>query len=216
MAGAVKKFFNKTVVPLLGFFWIFFTGLTLRVKVIGKENEDFVYKNGCVLAFWHSRLFYMPYHFRWQKRWRILVSPSSDGDIINGVLRLFGFYTVRGSSYKQPARALISLARKVKGGASAVMIADGSRGPANAAQPGSAALAKLTGRSIVPLAFGAEKNKRLNSWDKTVLPMPFSRVNMVFGKPIKVDKDSDDKQLELKRLELELELNKITGLADTF
>lgn len=193
-----------------------FVCLTLRVKVTGGKNEDFVRENGCILAFWHSRIFYMPYHFRWQKRWRILVSPSSDGDIINGILRLFGFSTVRGSSYKSPVRALISLARKVKSGASAAMIADGSRGPANVAQPGSVAIAKLTGRLIVPIAFGAERKKNLHSWDKTILPMPFSRINMVFGKPIAVKKNTDGRQLELKRLYLEEELKKITAIADTF
>lgn len=158
----------------------------------------------------------MPYHFRWQKRWRILVSPSSDGDVINGILKLFGFSTVRGSSYKNPVRALLSLARKVKSGASAVMIADGSRGPANTAQSGCVAIAKLTGRLIVPIAFGAERKKNLGSWDKTILPLPFSRINMVFGNPIAVEENADGSQLELKRLHLEEELKKITAIADTF
>ncbi len=216
MSGAAKRFLHKTLFPFLGFCWISLICLTLRVKVTGGENEDFVRKNGCILAFWHSRIFYMPYHFRWQKRWRILVSPSSDGDIINGILKLFGFSTVRGSSYKNPVRALVSLARKVKSGASAVMIADGSRGPANSAQSGSVAIAKLTGKLIVPIAFGAERKKNLRSWDKTILPLPFSRINMVFGDPIAVEKNADGRQVELKRLHLEKELNKITAIADRF
>jgi len=158
----------------------------------------------------------MPYHFRWQKKWRILVSPSSDGDIINGVLKLFGFSTIRGSSFKSPTRALLVLTRELNKGASAVMIADGSRGPANTAQIGSLALAKLTGKPVVPIAFGAEKKKNLGGWDATLLPRPFTRINMVFGKPIFVDKKSGEQELESGRAELEKELKRITELADRF
>lgn len=123
---------------------------------------------------------------------------------------------MRGSSYKNPVRALVSLARKVQNGAGAVMVADGSRGPANFAQSGCVAIAKLTGRLIVPIAFGAERKKNLRSWDKTILPLPFSRVNMVFGEPIAVEKNSDASKLESKRLQLEGELKKITAMADAF
>lgn len=193
----------------------------MRVNVIGKEQAEFVRKNDVVLAFWHSRIFYMPYHFRRQKKWRILVSPSSDGDIIDGVLRLFGFITVRGSTFKSPTRTLLVLAKVLNKGTSAAgagvaMIADGSRGPANIAQIGSVALAKLTGKLVVPVAFGAERNKNLGSWDKTIIPMPFTRINMVFGKPISVDRKSSEQELESRRAELEKELNRITKLADRF
>ena len=178
----------------------------------------------------------MPYHFRWQKRWGVLVSPSGDGDMLDGILKLFGFFTIRGSSFKSPTRALLVLAKVFKKGTSAVgtsavdtsaagtstvgacvaMVADGSRGPANIAQIGSVALAKLTGKLVVPVAFGAERKKNLGSWDKTLLPMPFSKVNMVFGKPISVDKKCSDEQLESGRAELEKELKRITDLADRF
>jgi hypothetical protein len=158
----------------------------------------------------------MPYHFRWQKKWRLLVSPSSDGDIINGIVNRFGLFTVRGSSFKSPTRALLALARDVRKGASVAMVADGSRGPANVAQIGSIALAKLTGKPVVAIAFGAEKKINLNSWDRTLLPLPFSRVNMVFGKPIVVEKRCNDEELESKRTELEKELNRVANIADSF
>lgn len=212
----MKRFINRSVAPFLGFGWILLTGPTLRVQVIGSENEELLKKDQVIAAFWHSRIFYMPYRFRWKSKWRILVSPSSDGDIINGILRLFGFSTIRGSSFKQGRSALITLSNKVKNGASAVMIADGSRGPARVAQMGSIYLGKLTGKPIVPMAFGAEKSKVLGSWDKTVIPLPFSRVKMVFGKPLLIDKNIDEKGLEIKRNELEEELNRVTDMADTF
>ena len=160
----------------------------------------------------------MPHYFRWQKRWRVLVSPSGDGDFLDGILKWFGFLTIRGSSYKSPVRALLMLAKVLtkESGACVAMVADGSRGPVNVAQIGSVALAKLTGKLVVPVAFGAERKKNLGSWDATLLPMPFSKVNMVFGKPISVDKKCGDKELEASRKELEKELKRITELADRF
>ncbi len=214
--NGLKGLVNKTLAPFLGFWWIFITCLTLRVRVTGADIGEFAGKNPVILAFWHSRIFYMPYHFRFQGKWQILVSPSSDGDIINGILRLFGFKTIRGSSFKHGKRALITLARKVREGAGAAMIADGSRGPALKAQNGSIYLAKLTGKKIVPMAFGAKGAKNFNSWDKTLIPLPFSKVNMVFGKPITVENDADEEGIEKKRKELEYELNRITDIADAF
>lgn len=215
MAGGFKRIVNQTIVPFIGFWWILLIGLTLRVRVIGSENEEFVQKNRCILAFWHSRIFYMPYHFKWQSKWLILASPSADGDIISGILRLFGFSTVRGSSFQKGRSALIALAKKVRNGESAAMIADGSRGPARVAQAGSISLAKLTGAPVVPIAFSAEKNKTINSWDKTVFPFPFTKVSLVFGKPIEVDRKMDSDGLDASRLELEKELNRVTDIADS-
>ena len=213
---SIKRFLNRTVAPVIGFLWIYLTGLTLRVTVIGKEQAEFVHDNSVILALWHSRLFYMPYHFRRQKKWRVLVSPSSDGDIIDGVVKLFGFFTVRGSSFKSPTRALLMLSKELNKGEGVVMVADGSRGPANIAQIGSVALAKLTGKAVAPIAFGAERKKRLGNWDATLLPMPFTRVNMVFGRLIFVDRKSGEQELESARAELEKELKRITELADRF
>ena len=77
------------------------------------------------------------------------------------------------------------------------------------------ALAKLTGTPVLPVAFGAESKSALNSWDKTLLPRPFTRIAIVFGKPIEVERRAGADRLEEKRLELEKELNRITDLADT-
>jgi lysophospholipid acyltransferase (LPLAT)-like uncharacterized protein len=205
-----------TVVPLLGFLWIYLLSLTLRVKVIDEGGEKAL-NDRHVLAFWHSRIFYMPFYFRQEKSGiACLVSPSGDGGIIDGVLRFFGFSTVRGSTFQHGRRALIALARIVRGGKNAAMIADGSRGPARKAQLGSIFLAKLTGVKIIPIAYGAKRKYEINSWDKTIFPAPFSKANMVFGRPMEVPKDSTDADLETLRQELEAELNRITGIADKF
>ena len=211
------RFINGVIAPLAGWLWIHLVSITLRVKVTDAGGSAAVLNDRHVLAFWHSRIFYIPFYFGCEsKKYSILVSPSGDGAIINGVLKLFGYSTVRGSTFQHGRRALIALARLVRKGSNAAMIADGSRGPARVAQPGSVYLAKLTGAPIVPLAFGAKNKKEINSWDRTIFPFPFSRANLVFGNPITVPRELTEAELEAKRAELESELNRITDLADRF
>ncbi|MBI5637688.1 MAG: lysophospholipid acyltransferase family protein [Nitrospinae bacterium] len=212
----MKRFLNGTVVPFLAYWWLLLTSITLRPRVFGADTQKYASENPCIFVFWHNRIFYMPWHLRRQRNLHALVSPSGDGEIIHGTLRLFGYFTVRGSSFRHGARALIALARKLRGGATAAMIADGSRGPALIAQSGAIYLAKLTGLKIVPLAWGAEWKKNLNSWDKTIFPLPFSRVNVVYGDPIEVPKDITKEGMEDKRKELEAALLRVTAEADGF
>jgi len=208
---------NGVIAPLVGYVWIYLVSLTLRVKIIDGAQASAALKGGHILAFWHSRVFYMPYYFRFEgKALLCLVSPSGDGAIIDGILRLFGFSTVRGSTFKHGRRALITLARRVRAGENAAMIVDGSRGPARKAQLGSIYLAKLTGALIIPTAYGAKSKFEVSSWDRTIFPLPFSRVNMVFGKPMEVPREISDDELEKFRAALEGELNRITDVADRF
>ena len=212
----MKRLLNGTIVPFLAYWWLLLTSITLRPRVFGVDMQKYAAENPCIFAFWHNRIFYMPWHLRRQRNLHALVSPSGDGEMIHGTLRLFGFFTVRGSSFKHGARALIALARKLRRGATAAMIADGSRGPALVAQPGAVYLAKLTGLKIVPLAWGAEWKNNFNSWDKTIFPFPFSRVNVVYGNPVEVPKDITKEGIEEKRKELEAELLRVTAKADGF
>lgn len=213
MKPFLKRFVNRYIAPPIVFTALLLLGYTLRVKVVGAENDDIVKKRQCVIAFWHCHLMYLPFHFRW--RWNIwlLVSTSADGEISRGVNRLFGIRAVMGSTYEKPGSSLLSLARKMKKGYSTALTIDGSRGPARKAQPGAIYLSKLAQKPIVPVAIDAERKKVLNSWDKTIIPLPFSKVNFVIGNPISVDPKAKGEELDKKIVELENELNRITELA---
>jgi hypothetical protein len=77
-------------------------------------------------------------------------------------------------------------------------------------------LAKLTKRSIVPLSFSASKKKIFRTWDRFVLPYPFSKGVFIWGEPVHVDSDGDQAELEEKRLLLEKRLNELTEQADHY
>jgi len=153
-----------------------------------------------VLVHWHHQLACCICFHR-GRRAAALVSRSSDGEFINGALRLLGYETVRGSSSKGAARALILLLRKAGEGFSLAMTPDGPKGPARKAQPGALYLAQKTGLPILPISCATAWRIVFNSWDRFNFPLPFSRAAIVYGEPLRVGTgdDLEDAARELER-----------------
>ena len=214
----MKQFAYKYIIPFFGSVYIYIIGLTCRRIVINKEIEEFLLKQGInpIYTFWHGRMLYFPYLYRFQNKHHILASPSKDGEIIGNLLKIYGFNIVWGSTFKKGAKALLNLIRVIKNGDSVVLIADGSRGPAFKAQDGAIKIAKLTGIPIVPMTYSVSRKKVLSSWDRFVIPYPFSKIAVKYGEPVYVPPDADDEVIELKRQELEKKLNDITEFADKY
>ena len=161
-----------------------------------------------IVAFWHYGVIYTVYQARGLP-YVAMVSPSRDGEYISRILHSKGFATVRGSRSKGGIGALKGLVREIRKGKTGVLVADGSQGPARKAQPGAILLASYTGVPILPLGWAASRYKTFRSWDKTALPMPFSKIIMLYGEPFYVPKNSDADQIEEYRLELEKRLNEL-------
>lgn len=207
---------NNFLVSGLAFLAVYLLSLTLRKRESNRhfEEESFSADRSPIYACWHGRLFYFPYIYRFRERFALLVSPSEDGEILDGIVRRFGFRTVRGSSYQRGTRALRELVRLGREGYSIGMIADGSRGPNRKAQMGSVQLAKLTGAPILPISLSFQWKKEFSSWDRFQLPLPFSKVFVFYGNPVRVPAEADGNTLEEKRRELEDRLNEVTAEAD--
>lgn len=170
-----------------------------------------------VLAFWHGRLFYLPHYYRkTARRFKILVSPSADGEIIARTLAWFGFGIVRGSSFKKAGSALLSLARAVKDGFTPVLIADGSRGPIYNLQPGSLLISKLTGAAALPVTVSFSRYWTLGAWDRMMIPKPFAKAVVVYGEPVYAPRNCGEEEMERKRMEMETRLLSITRRADAY
>ena len=214
----MKQFAYKYIIPFFGSVYIYIIGLTCRSVVINREIEESLLRQGInpIYTFWHGRMLYFPYLYRFQNKHHILASPSKDGEIIGNLLKIYGFNIVWGSTFKKGAKALLNLIRVIKNGDSVVLIADGSRGPAFKAQDGAIKIAKLTGIPIVPMTYSVSRKKVLSSWDRFVIPYPFSKIAVKYGEPVYVPPDADDEVMELKRLELEKKLNDITEFADKY
>ena len=112
-----------------------------------------------------------------------LISASRDGDLLADLVRRFGFDVVRGSSSRRGAAAMLQLADVIRRGRDAVITPDGPRGPAYQIGGGIVFLAQKSGAAVVPIHMEYESCWRLKSWDRFILPRPFSTVRVIFGAP---------------------------------
>jgi hypothetical protein len=182
---------------------------TCRVEVRGQENLDKALAHGAaVMTFWHYSLFYIFHHMR-RHSGVVMVSASKDGEHIARVASLLGFETVRGSSNRFGVRALKGMIDQVRQGKNAGIVADGSQGPPLKAQPGAVLLAAKSGSPVMPIVWAAKWCKIFNSWDRTVIPLPFSPIILQYGELIWVEPELNAERLEHHRQQLETAMNSI-------
>lgn len=160
-----------------------------------------------ILTVWHHELFPASY-FLWRRLVRrgvdltVLVSRSRDGELGSRLGEMLGARVVRGSSSRGGSTALRRLHRLLDGRGEAVLIIpDGPRGPSRRFQTGAVQLSRLTGAPVVPLGFGVSRAWRLGSWDRMVVPKPFSRIGVAVGSPYAVPRRSGDLEAERGILE---------------
>jgi lysophospholipid acyltransferase (LPLAT)-like uncharacterized protein len=180
---------------------------TFRLKVENeKEWMDYL-ENGesVLLCTWHQQFFSAIRHFQNYKVFNpsIMISQSSDGEIVAGVAERTGWNTVRGSSSRDGRGALKKMIANLKKSKLAAHIVDGPRGPSGKVKVGVIRLAHATDAVIVPFSVSAEKAWYFNSWDKFLLPKPFTKVLLHFGKMIKFDRVKDREIFEEQRKQLE-------------
>jgi lysophospholipid acyltransferase (LPLAT)-like uncharacterized protein len=165
-----------------------------RMRDWERRGEHFI------LAFWHRHLLLMPYSYR-GKRISVLVSQSTDGELIARTVDRLGIDSSRGSSSRGGAAGMRSILRKAAEGWDIAFTPDGPRGPLREVQPGVILAAAATGLPIQPVALAATRKKELRSWDRFVVPKPFSTVHFVYGEPLEVERRGDPAAAaaELKR-----------------
>ena len=159
-----------------------------------------------ILAVWHETISLAA----WQwcgTGYHTLVSYSFDGELASRVIGLFGFYAVRGSSSKGGAIALDELEKALDCIDVVGFTLDGPRGPRRESKPGVSILAARTGTPILPIALAAQHAWRLNSWDRFIVPKPFSKVVITYGDLIQPPADTSREAIETTRIEVERTLN---------
>lgn len=178
---------------------------TCRVRFLGKHHEDQFVLAGrqIIFAGLHEGMMMLPYHFRDRAGGVVMVSRSRDGDIIADTVERFGMRAVRGSSGHGGRDALDAMVEALReGGVSAGVIVDGPRGPALEAKVGALVLARATGLPVVPGTWWARPLVRVQSWDRTIVPLPFSRIVFAFAPPLFVEPAATDAALEEARVDL--------------
>ncbi len=197
-------------------FFILATIKTCKIIISGEDEIKKLKKNNIPIIhiFWHRHVFFTIYKFK-NTGAQPLISLSKDGELVSNVAEEFGMNPVRGSSSKGGARAFLEFINSVKNNKSEILItADGPKGPREKIKHGTILLAKKTNSVIVPISWYASRVKVFEkSWDKFLIPLPFSKIYFSFGNPFYINKNKNNinelkKELEdeLKRLENECKI----------
>lgn len=163
-----------------------------------------------IWVFWHNRIFVLTTFYRkfaGGRKGAILSSASRDGEIIAALMSRSGMASVRGSSSRRGAAALLGLLDWVKSGYDVGVVPDGPRGPLYRMGPGAIKLAGMTGAKILPIRVEYGSCWKFKSWDRFRVPKPFTSVDIYLDPLYDVPAGQTDEELEKSRLELERIMN---------
>ena len=201
----VGRLVRKVLVPLVRLWFS-----TCRVTMLNERiyHEYFLSDTPIVAGTWHRASIYFLYFFG-HFRPMIMISQSKDGEMLAQYATGFGVVPARGSSHKGGRDALEQMRGYIlSGGKGCATVLDGPRGPAYVAKKGMIHLAKLTGAPLIPLIWSANHGITIrDSWDKTILPLPWSKVYIAFGEPINIPANTSSKALEDYRQLVQDKLN---------
>lgn len=203
-------------IPAIAYFLIKYISKTLRFELINAEPVIEGKRKGqnYIFAFWHNQFFVMPYFYRLKLQKfsiSVLTSLSRDGEYISQVIEKFGLNAIRGSTTRGGEAAIRLLIRQLEEGNDIAVTPDGPRGPRLKVQPGIITLSQLSGCPIVPVGYRAAHKKILNTWDRFIIPYPFSSGKLIAGNPILVPKEASENEKHKYRAQLEASLSAISG-----
>jgi lysophospholipid acyltransferase (LPLAT)-like uncharacterized protein len=194
----LKQRLALAVVPRLASTAICLLGMTLRFEDVREPGASLGFDGPppAVYAFWHRCLLTSAWHFR-NHDIAILISASFDGELIARTVERLGYIAIRGSSSRSGPIGLRNMHRAYLDGHYCAITADGPRGPAMVAKPGVTQLAHLVSSQVGTFYVLPERAWQLRSWDRFLIPKPFSRV--FIGWPLLTSADESAVQAALDR-----------------
>jgi len=207
MRKAFKKFLkhNKcllSIVTILLYWYLRFVYFTSRQKFIFYDNgnkEKFLNEQGVIFAFWHNMLALSPAMFIGLKDIYALISPHLDGKILNDLVGKFGCGVIVGSTNKNPIGALRNIIAKLSQGANIIITPDGPKGPVYKVNSGITEIAYKYNKKLIPIVSSTSRCFRLKSWDKLIIPLPFSTIKIIVGSPLELTNDKIQNHINLEK-----------------
>ena len=197
----LQTFGYRYLIPYGGLLLVKTIASTYRIRILDAENETRTLGkySSVVYASWHQRFFPGIAFFSTRKPIAIMISRSRDGEFIAKIVNILGWQSVRGSSTRGGFDALRKLKRLSVKGCKIGHIVDGPQGPAGVVKPGLIKIAQMVGLPIVPVAMSPQRKWVFSSWDRFMVPKPFSRVVIRFGAPIDIPRRLDAEAFETTR-----------------
>ena len=194
--------------------WMVLVARTTRWTIEGHEKARELWSgpDGLVFAAWHEQVFLLP--SGWSQNLRgwperpggvaMLISLSPDGEPVAKAIEHLGITSIRGSKGnarkrdkdKGGTRALAEAIRLLKNSGTLCITPDGPRGPALEISPGALLLAQRAGATLVPYALKVASARRMKTWDRLIVPLPFGKGAIVYGRPLVADRSISIDQLQ--------------------
>jgi hypothetical protein len=216
---------SRWFAPAAAFLAIQYLKLTFRTNKWVVEPADALDKVAphlpVIAAVWHGQHILLPV-IPIGIKGSVMISRSLDGEITARIAHAFGAKAIRASGGRDRSQALqkggmsgfLEMLRALEGGESVMQTADIPKGTPRRAGPGIIALAKRSGRPIIPLAVASSRRRVVEgAWDRTTFNLPFGRSAIVMGEPVMIAANADDAALEAGRLALQAEMDRVTARA---
>jgi len=203
-----RNFCYRNLFPRAGLLLVRLLSRTYRYKLVDEQNEQRTLDayGSLVYASWHQRFFPGITLFAARKPIAIMISQSRDGEMIARVVDMLGWRPVRGSSSRGGSRALKEIRTLTRQGFRIGHIVDGPQGPFGVVKSGLLVIAQFAGVPILPVITSAERRWTFNSWDRFMVPKPFSRIVVRFAPPIFVPRRLDAETFEALRQDIEKQI----------
>jgi hypothetical protein len=195
--------------PFIAFVYYFVRrySLTFRFRVVNEKQWQQLLDQGTpiLLCGWHQQFFSAIRYFKTYAKLNpgLMISRSKDGDLISGVANRTGWHTPRGSSSRGGKQAMDAMVDHLNTHGFGAHILDGPRGPMGIVKPGVIKMAHCTGVKLVPFYIKGDNAWYFRSWDRFMLPRPFSKVTLTFGSPLAFLPESGAHGFESQRQRLE-------------
>ncbi len=210
MIRALYQRFKKKSLPYIfayiGKAIVRFLVYTCRFKVEGVEQ--FVQMGSsrpCIVMLWHNRLALcaeIVSQFAPQFMYAAFVSNSRDGEPLAILAESYPCGTTIRVPHTGRHEALKKMIERLKQGKEVMLITpDGPRGPRYEVKPGITLAAQQTGAAVFPMSWSATRFWQFNTWDRLILPKPFSTISVIFGSPVELEQQNSPLEESTKTLE---------------
>ena len=177
MFKTLSRSIAAVILPPLGYLLMRFYWYTSK-KNFHIEGE--ITQEQSIVVCWHGELLMSPQAYRYFHKKQLasgIISRHFDGEMIARALMYFSIVPLRGSSSRGAKQVLLEAFRAVKKGDDLLVTPDGPRGPRHTISDGAIALAHKAKAPVLTVNYVPTSYWQLGSWDKFVIPKPFSTID---------------------------------------
>lgn len=168
-------------------FYLYTAVIHLSSTIEFEGTEHLSQDRNHIFGLWHQ--FAWPYAvvFRAHGQHVWLMHPYWYMKPMHVLARLLGVQRlILGSTNNLGRAAADELLAHLRAGASTGLAPDGPCGPARDARKGILHLSARSGVPIIPVRIRCSRSFQLRSWDQKVIPLPFGKITVRYGQPIRV------------------------------